>query len=264
MKSDDLIRPHGGELDACPSEFRLERHRLGESAGTTEARLVAAHVARCPSCTDRLVDLGLPPPEFPLDAIWEAVRGGGVGKRPARRRPRTQAAAVAAFAVVALVALAIVRGPSRPSADLSKGGAWSLTVIAKLRGGDEVAPVLSGVRLVEGDRLRFEVSTAWPRGFAAIVSLDSAGAVSALAPTDGEAIEVRGGQRRLLAGAVELDSSRGSERIELVGCPRPFAIADLLMAARAELTRQAGDLRKLGPLQPGCLGETFWIEKASR
>jgi hypothetical protein len=124
--------------------------------------------------------------------------------------------------------------------------------------------VSSGVRLAEGDRLRFEVSTAWARGFAAIVSLDSVGAVTALAPADGEALEVRGGQRRLLSGAVELDSSTGSERIDLVGCPRPFAIADLLMAARAELTRQGGDLRKLGVLQPGCQGETFWIEKAAR
>jgi hypothetical protein len=264
MNSEDLSPASKCETGTCPSDFGLERHRLGEASGSAEGRLIAAHLAGCGSCTDRLIDLGLPPPRFSLDEVWQAARGGEVGKRPVRRRVLTQVAAVAAFATVCLAALAIFRAPSGPPADLIKGGAWNLTVIAKLRGREEVAPVSSGVRLAEGDRLRFEVSTAWARGFAAIISLDSSGAVSAVAPVDGEALEVRGGQRRLVAGAVELDSSTGSERIELVGCPRPFAMADLLMTARAELSRQGGDLRKLGVIQPGCHAVTFWIEKASR
>ena len=276
MTSDGLNLSRQGAVQGgdCPSEFGLERYRLGETAGSEDGRLVAEHVAHCPSCSERLAEMSVAPPRFPMDAVWQAARGEGEaeqgaplrsgGKRPAGRRALIQGFAVAAFATVAIVALSLFRAPPRPPVDLLKGGAWNLTVIAKARGREEVTSVSSGVRLREGDQLRFEVSTAWARGYAAVIGLDSAGAVSALAPSDGLAIEVRARQRLLLSGAVELDASAGAERIELVGCERQFPIPTLLAAARAELTRQGGDLRKLGPLQPGCHHETFWIEKAPR
>jgi hypothetical protein len=268
MKADGLNRSReGGD---CPSEFGLEGLRLGETAGSESGRLIAAHVAHCASCAERLVDLRRAPPPFALDAVWQAARGnvsvkvvpqGARGKRPDGRWLLTQGFAVAAFGTVALVALALFRAPSRVPADLTKGSAWNLTVFAKPRG-QAVAYASSGVRLSEGDQLRFEVSTTWERGYAAIIGLDSAGAVSALAPSDGQAIEVRAGQRLLLDGAVELDGSPGAERIELIGCPQPFAMTTLIAAARVALTRQ--DLQKLGPLRPGCHHQTFWIEKAQR
>ena len=95
----------------------------------------------------------------------------------------------------------------------------------------------------------------------AILSLDSAGVVSSLAPAEGQAIEVQAGQRGLLDGAVELDEAMGPERIELVGCRRAFSVAELAAAARESLARQNGDPSKVGVLAPGCHQETFWIEK---
>jgi hypothetical protein len=242
-------------MNGCPSEFGLERLRLGELTDTQASTDMLTHVAQCVTCTGRLAELGEPPPPLALDEVWAAAGGG-------RRRRAWGWAAVGLAAAAALVLL--LRPARRTDHDLIKGGPWSLLVLVRGEGG-RVAAVPSGARLSPGDQLRFEVLTTWARGYVALISLDSANAVTPLYPPGGGASpEIRGGRRVLLDGAVELDQTLGSERIELLGCRQPVAMATLIASARAALTRAGGDLQKVGELAPGCHRETFWIVKVKR
>jgi hypothetical protein len=274
MRSDEMNSQN--EIGACPSEFALERLRLGELEGGAAGRATAFHVACCDACAKRSAAISGAPPSFPLDAVWREVHGqaphGRVRELRADHRARQAVdhtrvgrrlavAFVAAVATVAAAAGAVLLLRPRPPADLVKGGPWALTVIAKPRGREEVTRIASGARLSPGDRLRFEVSTTWPLGYAVIIGLDSAGLVSPLVPSEGQAIEITRGHRVLFDGAVELDQSTGMERIDLLGCPRQVSVAKLAGAARAALRRQGGDLRRVGRIAPDCHQETFWIEK---
>lgn len=256
------------ELGRCPSEFTLERLRVRELDGSHAGNALAAHVALCASCASRLSELSMPPPAFPLDQVWHAARGGPrspatytrlrhwrqiLGRRLAL--PFVGATMMTAAAVALFWPSAIV------TQDLAKGGPWGFTVLVKRQDQQQVVRMASGAHLSPGDRLRFEVSTSWPVGYAAIVSLDSAGVVSMLAPAAGRAVEIRRGPPVLLKDAVELDQTMGPERIDLVGCPQPIAVATLAAAARQALARQEGNLRQVGAFASGCHQETVWIEK---
>ncbi|MEP6653585.1 MAG: hypothetical protein ABJA82_09520 [Myxococcales bacterium] len=252
----------------CPSDFGLERWRLGElAAAGDDGRVHAAHVERCATCADRLRELAASPPLFPLDAVWRAARGergvASTSRAGGWRRlgPRWLAGMLAGAAAVAATAVMLAR--SVPSTDLVKGGPFALTVIAQRKGkvGGERIP--SGTRLSPGDRLRFEVSTTRSSAYIAVVSLDSAGVVSPLAPFTGETVEIHAGRPALLDGAVALDQATGPERVELLGCVHPAPVTSLIEAARGALKRAGGDLRKLERIAPGCDSETFWIEKTT-
>jgi hypothetical protein len=247
--------------------------RLGETAESSAGRATEDHIERCASCADRLARLLAAPPPFPLDGVWQAARAADGRARylPAPRVDRRghwawliRGFAMAGVATVALVAAGRLIPRGQPQADLVKGGPWGFTVIAKKHGQEEVTRLASGSRLSSGDRLRFEVSTSWTRGYVAVIGLDSHGVVSILVPADGQTVEVRGSQRLLLDGAVELDESIGPERIDLVGCRQQMPVATLADAARAALQRQGGDLQKVGLIAAGCHQETFWFEKAAR
>lgn len=263
--------------ERCPSDFGLERLRSGELGGSQAGRDTAAHVANCVSCTARMATFAAAPPAFPLDAVWRTAHGPAASGLPAREEARARLpddqrrsrfalpfslTFTAAAAIVAAAVMILRPAPPR-DVNILKGGPWSLTVIAKPRGQSEVARIVSGARLAGGDRLRFEVSTTLAHGHLAIISLDSAGVISPLVPSraDGTTVEVPGGRHVLLDGAVELDLTAGPERIELVGCPRALSMAEVATDAREALARAGGDLRKLGPIAPGCHQETFWIER---
>jgi hypothetical protein len=245
----------------CPSDFGLDRLRLGELAGSGDEAETLAHLRQCLDCSRRLRELGEPPTPMDLEAVWRRVRRGIVRQalgwllEPA---PRWFLLAGGVAAVLALT----WRSPAPPDIVI-KGGPWRLGVIARTDAGRTFAAT-PGSPLSAGDRLRFEVSTTWPRGFAAVISLDSAGVVSPLVPAAGQAAEVRGGRRLLLDAAVELDETLGPERILLVGCPRAIPVADVVAAGRKALARAQGDLRAVGDLGLSCEQETFWIVKVRR
>ena len=258
------------DIGDCPSDFGLERWRLGELDGSPTAHATARHVEHCPMCATRIAAMAEPPAPLPLDAVWQSAHRAGRGEnrglaptpmvRP--RRARVLAGLSVVLTAAAVVALWLQR--PAPRADVVKGGPWTMKVLVKRRGKEDVAPVSSGVRLAAGDRLRFEASTTWSVGYAAIIGLDSLGVVSALVPSGGQAIEIAGGRPVLLDGAAELDDAPGSERIDLLACPRRMAVTSLVAQARAALARGGGNLRKLGQMAPGCYQETFWIEKVAR
>jgi hypothetical protein len=241
---------------SCPSRFTLERWQQGELAGEDD-RPTAEHVRQCPACAHRLDQLAAPPPPLDLDRVWRQRRSPGWRERLARWR------LLAAFTALASAATAIALWrPWVPETQV-KGPPWTLALIARHRDGS-VSRVAPGAALRPGERLRFEVSTRWPAGHVAIVSLDARGAVSPLAPVAGEATTVRGGARIVLDGAVELDDALGAERVLLVGCPFRLPVDQVVRAAREALVKAGGDPRRVTALAPGCHEESFWIEKVPR
>jgi hypothetical protein len=237
MSTEPVARP-------CPSELTLERLRQGELA-VAEAQPLESHARDCLACRRRLEELQAPPPALPAPL-------------PVRRP--FSAPLAAGLGALAAAGLSLWL---RPAPDTqTKGPPWSLQVIARGQDG-RVTRVDPGAPLAPGDRLRFEVSTSWPEGHVALVSFDGAGQVSALV-AESSTVAVRGGQRTLLPGAVELDASRGPERILLVGCGRPRSLDDVMASARRALERAGGDPRRVGALDLGCHEEAFWINKVPR
>jgi hypothetical protein len=250
---------------SCPSEFALERWRLGELAGSSDEAPLVAHLEACETCRRRRAELAeAVPPPLDTGAIWSRASTGGQLVSPGRRKALPASRWVgAAFAGIALAAaLFLVLRRTEPDT-LIKGGDFQLEVIAKTRDGS-VRRIESGAHLAPGDRLRFEVSTRWPKADIALVMLDSAGKVSRLAPAEGQSLAISGGRRALLHEAVVLDGALGAERIVLVACARSMEVPDVVASAKRALATAHGDPRQVESLGTGCHEETFWITKVSR
>jgi hypothetical protein len=237
----------------CPSEFLLERLRHGEVERTPAQ---AGHLASCDSCRARLGELDAPPPPLDLRNVREAAQD-----RPLLPGWLFQWRWLPLVGVSA--ALVLVFALRRPDTLIKGGAPFTLSIIARTPDGT-VQRVDPGARLRGGDQLRFEVATTWPRAEVALISLDGRGVVSPLVPAAGNTAAISGGQRVLLEGAVELEDNVGPERVVLVACERPMAVAAVLDAARAALARAGGDPRRVTELGTGCHEESIWMEKVSR
>lgn len=242
---------------SCPSDFTLARFHQRELAGAA-AQAASQHVGGCTSCGDRLGELAAPPPPVDLDGIWR--RGQAA---PWRARLASPFRLGAGLIVAGTAAAAVALWPGRPDPTITKGPPWTLSLIARSSDGS-VARIAPATRLRQGDRLRFEVSTTWGSGYVTLLSLDSRGRVSLLAPLAGHALLVPGGRRTLLEGAVELDDAVGAERVLLVGCHRRLPVGLIADTTRAALARAGGDPRGVTGLGLGCHEESFWISKVSR
>jgi hypothetical protein len=151
----------------------------------------------------------------------------------------------------------------RPAPDiLTKGSTAKLGVIARRRDGATMR-VEPGAVLSPGDRLRFEVSTRWPRAGIALVMLDGTGQVTRLAPDPGRSLSIAGGKPVLLDQAVELDGAVGAERIVLVACGHDVDANDVVARARRALAEAGGDPARVDHLGTGCDEETFPLTKAN-
>ena len=166
----------------------------------------------------------------------------------------TGAAGVTAAAVFAWLA------PRRVPDTLTKGSAAQLRVIAKRRNGP-VMRIEPGARLSPGDRLRFEVFTRLPEASIALIMLDSAGAVTRLAPREGPSVSIVGQRPVLLDEAVELDGALGGERIVLVSCSHAVDVNEVVAKARRALADAGGDPHRVDRLGTGCDEEAFSITK---
>jgi hypothetical protein len=235
--------------DHCPTDFGLERLRQGELPGDSGLGL---HARGCAACGARLIELAAAPPALDLGETWRRGRSPWPVRRPYRWW-------LGAVALAATLAVLWFRAPDTRT----KGGAWSLSLVARTSDG-KVSRIAPGAALRPGDRLRFEIATRWRDGHAVLVGLDSRGAVSPLVPPAGDAVAVPAGRRVLLDGAVELDDTMGAEQILLVGCRRQTSVASVLDAARAALERAGGDPRRVRGLGLDCDETVFWINKVSR
>jgi hypothetical protein len=241
---------------SCPSDFTLERLRQRELVGPA-AEAASGHVGGCVSCGGRLEALAAPPPALDLEAIWRRAQSSWRGRLANLLRFRFVTVTLAA--TTASLALWF----AGPAQTITKGPPWTLSLIAR-SGDGSVARIAPGAALHRGDRLRFEVSTTWSSGHVVLLSLDSRGKVSLLAPSSGEAVTVPGGKRTLLEGAVELDDAVGAERVLLVACHRKVPVGLVADTTRAALAQAGGDPRGVTGLGLGCHEESFWITKVSR
>ena len=246
---------------SCPSEFTLERLRFGELAGSPEESLVVAHLDGCVECRGRERSLAeAPSPTLDGAAIWAL---GSARRRGTRELswhlPRLRWAAVALVGAAAAASVAFLLPRQSPDI-LTKGSAAKLGIIAKRRDGSTMR-LESGARLSPGDRLRFEVSTTLPRASIALVLVDGAGAVTRLAPGEGQSLSIASGKRVLLAEAVELDGTLGVERIVLVACGHAVDADEVVARARRALDDAGGNPLQVDPLGTGCDEETFSMTK---
>lgn len=252
MSNHDHILRRGN--DACLSDLTIDRLRLGECRSAGENETVTAHLRACERCRDRLREIEAvvaPTLDFGMTGA-EAV-----GPRGKRKR-LLWAIGLPAFAAAALVLVGSLHGPG----ERRKGGGWQLGVIVQDPDG-RARGVSAGSVLAPGDRVRFEVS-APEDAFVSVISLDARGAVTPFVPATGDALPVRAGPRRLLAGAVRLDDSLGPERLLLVACPNRIAVATVVQAARAALGQAQGRVDQIGPLDLSCPQTSFWIRKEPR
>lgn len=239
--------------DACLSDLALDQLRLGDLQGARESQ-AAAHMQSCERCRERLRELdAIVAPAIDLENPDAAA-----ARPPARRTRLWWALGLPACAAAALLLVVSLQGPG----ERRKGGGWQLGVIAQSPSG-RVSSVSSGATLAPGDRLRFEVS-APQDAFVSVISLDGKGAVTPFVPATGEALWVRSGARRLLAGAVQLDDSLGPERLLLVACPDRTAVATVVEATRSALARARGKIEEVDRLDLACSQTSFWIRKEIR
>ena len=270
MSQQPSPRPSARRAPECPSEFALARLVHGE-LDQAAATPLQSHVGACATCMCVLRELRASKP--PTEADWtRALAQGPVAEaqtaesaegRLARRVTRGRWLPWAALVPVAVALMLVWGGPENPPlTEQTKGPPWRLGVIAHT--GSEPTRIERGSELRAGDRLRFEVSTTWARGHVVLVSLDSRGVVSLLAPRQGGAVSIDGDGAVLLDGAVALDDAPGTERILLVGCQDPIDSQVVFEAARAALTRAGGDPQAVAGLGLGCHEQSFSIRKVLR
>jgi len=241
--------------ERCPSELELDAFELeGRPAGHG----LQAHLAGCGRCRARLAERDQARERFVREVYpvtLAAVEAAGERARPGAGwlgwllRPALLGVA-AGVLVLSLAGLLWWRGGEGPPPDSYvgvKGGA-SLQVWA--RRGERVFPVGPGARLRAGDLLRFVPRLPGP-GYMMIVSVDARGKVSPYhPPAGGRAAAVRPPLGApALPGSIELDESRGPERLWLLFSTREFELGEV-EAAAAEGLRAAGSLEALAVL-PG-------------
>jgi hypothetical protein len=248
--------------EGCLSDFALDRLRTGELVGSSEGDHAAAHLDTCQRCRSRVSE---------MDAVVAPALDFGTASasRQSAPKPRRAWRMRAAWIVPVLAAAAlVVLVPRWKAGERSKGPSAhdratpELRVLAK-RGNAEVFRVAPGGALAPKDLVRFEVLVP-EDAYVLVISLDSDGAVTPFAPDTGNALAVRGGKPQLLDGAVELGDNLGPERMMLLSCSRPVAIAEAVAAGRTALERSHGHIESVRDLDLPCTQTSFWIQKEAR
>jgi hypothetical protein len=201
---------------------------------------------------------GAPPP-IDLDEILRAA-AAPAAPPPATPWRRLFAAVAASTVALGLVLWLAVRPP--PEERLKGPPAWRLKVLRQQpNGAAELVPPGGAVR--PGDRIGFEI-TAPADGFAAVISLDGKGAVTAFYPAVGDAVAVTRERPHRSSHAVALDDALGPERLILAGCARPVPVGQLVAAARRALADAGGRPQAVDRLDVRCEQTTFWLTKVPR
>ena len=233
--------------ETCLSDLALDRWLAGDLTHSEGERL-QAHLHGCASCTHRLRVIKTEPEILPPRAAVPRPRG----------RRATLAALGAAAAGVVLIA-ALVRDPG--SALRAKGG-LQLDVIVRRRDG-RAEPVFAGDALSAGDAVGFVISTPEP-GYAFVVGLDAAGAVSPYFPTVGVPRPLPAGHGQALPGSVILDDTPGAERFLLLHCNAATNVDVVVEAGRRALAAAGGDPRGVQRLDLPCRQVGLTVEKVRR
>jgi anti-sigma factor RsiW len=244
----------------CLTDFVLDQLMSGDLEPSVEER-VRAHLARCVRCAERLREFENVRPPL-LQAPAEPAR-------PARARRFAPAWLGAAATLLAVLGLGLHFGrqggagtePTEPPSTRAKS-ALALEVVIKRESG-EVSALTPGDTVFPGDALRFELAVAEP-GFVAVLGLDAAGAVTPYAPSADVMLELAGGPKQVLPGAIVADATLGPERIVALSCPTRRSLAELVALAKQRLGESENQPARAQAIAPGCAETHLDVEKRAR
>ena len=215
-----------------------------------------AHLASCAKCQAALRVLEEEKASFERDVLPRTL-----GKLRARASPPTlletlgdRLGAKWLFPIPALLlamGLLVVLRPAPVDDSLGIKGPPLFQLYAAR--GDQVFAVKDGARLAKGDRIRFVVAPSRrEQRFLLIVSRDGEGKRSTYFPPEGVQSAPLSEGRSELPGSIELDASRGTERVHAIFSAQPVTSAE---------AQAAIDQDPLHPSLQGAAVETLAFEK---
>lgn len=241
----------------CPSDLALENLLLDPTSGA-----LRPHLEACARCQARLAEMrrqGEDFHRFVFPATVAAI------EEAAARRPGWSLAAwlapLPALAVAAAVLLMV--GPGEPP-ELYVGakGGNSMGLAVFLHGSNGIHPARDGEVVPAASSVRFKVRPARPCRLW-VLSVDAAGQVSRIFPTEGEGgVEVV--RTTELPGGAVLDGQAGPERFLALCAPGPIPYARVEGAVRAAVSagpEAVRSLRAIPGLPAGTVQDSVLLEK---
>ena len=242
--------------ESCLSDLSLDRWLAGELAARPEGEPVRSHLRQCPACSDRLRALEQEPELLPPPATNLAV----AAPTPLRKARASSIAAVTGLAALAAGVVVFLQARS-PETGLRTKGDVQLEVVVRRPDGHSEA-VMPGDAVAAGDVVRFVVSA--DGGFAFVIGLDAAGAVTPYFPTAGVPAPLPPGRSQALPGSVVLDATLGAERFLLLHCNEATNVDLVVQAGRRALRAAGGDPRRALRLDLPCRQAGVTVEKVRR
>jgi len=258
----------------CLSDLKLDRLLSGELSTELE-RVARAHLAECPACAERSLELSADRVSFAEAAPALDLRLGS-DRAVAARLPSAPLRSVpvrrrwiggVALAVAAMFAFGIgltqilrerggVDGSSPSAADATRTKGGSVTFGFVVRRGDHTFAGEAAQTLHPGDLLRFTFGAA-SQVYVGVWGVDAQGRVSSYQQSP-ELGRLLAGPSQPLPEAVELDESLGEERLVAVHCRAPHSVADITAALSASAAAPQFPVR----LPADCSSESLTIVKA--
>lgn len=253
-----------GELD--PQAAAALKRRLADEGRSPDDEVARLHAA------DRLELSEHPPAERAAEIRARLAKTAGEtdGRAPGRLRsgaraawlfPAMGGAALAAMAALVLVVRPAAMDPSgRPAGRVDDPALESTTLkgpgvapdagpqLLVYRNGPRGAERLTdAARVTQGQRIQLAYRTN-RSVYAALISLDGSGAVTVHLPDGAQSVALKPGREVRLPASFELDAAPDFERVFLLTAVAPFAVADVVQAARSLAARGPAAARDPLPL----------------
>jgi hypothetical protein len=216
-------------MSAHPSELALERHLADPAASA-----LGAHLQGCPRCAARVEEMRREGDAFlryVLPATVEKVEEAAA--RAGRRLSWFPVLAPVTAAAAAAALLLLAQPAGDPWTGVKGEHGLGLSVFLNGEGGARVAR--EGEQVAASSALRFRVQPAAPCHLW-VLSVDAAGQVSRLYPTEGDGGALVATRFEVPGGAV-LDGKPGPERVFAICTPSPTYHAAVERLVQVEMAR---------------------------
>jgi hypothetical protein len=203
------------------SDLRWDRMLAGELADVERAEALA-HADACSACAARRTEI----------QEGFAAFANVAPALPRRAAKRRMVAAIAAVVVAAAAVVLVVRSPSTPATERTKGAGGPVLMLAA-GARERLVPVSSGDRVQPGDSVQAAYTTTRD-GFGAVIARDGSGAAMVYVPAQGDAmVALPRGTLRSFPGSTILDEVAGAQVVAIVWCETARPIAPLVAELRA-------------------------------
>jgi hypothetical protein len=249
----------------CVSNLTLDQALAGELGGE-ETRALDAHLEACRDCSAARAALLAETERFGREAPLAALAADALARATTRESPLAWWRRWWLGPALAMTAgLFIYAGARRSDDGLRAKGGFSLSPYVLHAESKGAGTLHVGEPLHPGDRLEFRYNG--PRGYLAVIAVDTTGRVSAYYPPGATAAPVEAGREVALSSAIELDATLGREVIVAVRCDSPLSVTEVMHAASDAAARaqaRGGAPTDLGPLGLPCVETRRSIDKAAR